>query len=415
VTTRPARSSVVGIDGPDGVGKTAVARELAAGLRRRWLSVGMLYRALAATGASPDAVIDVTSHAADDAHVDPIVHIDSRSFVESELTGEELGRRAAELSGQRRWQERVNPVIRSYVDTDGLVVEGRATSDIFAGDLTSFYLWASDTERQRRSAATTNNIFGTERQRRDTDRLLEPLRVRPGCVAWNSTRHPLAQTVNHLKRRVDLLEGRRQTVVAVNGPDDVSRMPALDGLVIASVTELDNTEADALIVLPSTASATEWANSVRAHVTILLASNDSVSIGPTRSASQPDLESTPWPLQRRLTTKWLMEHGHFAVGADLLDTSGTLATSALAGARWIPNPWADLSGPIAPVHGDVDAASLLDALQSEGVRPDSAPTATDVDLRGCGDPRLPVWILAAAPDRDLRVRLPWPTQKGGPS
>jgi hypothetical protein len=154
---------------------------------------------------------------------------------------------------------------------------------------------------------------------------------------------------------------------------------------------------------------------VRAHLTILLATNDSVSIGPTRSASQPDLESTPWPLQRRLTTKWLMEHGHFAVGADLLDTSGTLATSALAGARWIPNAWADLSGPIAPVHGDVDAASLLDALQSEGVRPDSAPTATDVDLRGCGDPRLPVWILAAAPDRDLRVRLPWPTQKGGPS
>lgn len=50
----------MGIDGPDGVGKTVVARELAAQLRRRWLSVGMLYRALAPAGASPDAVIAYT-------------------------------------------------------------------------------------------------------------------------------------------------------------------------------------------------------------------------------------------------------------------------------------------------------------------------------------------------------------------
>jgi cytidylate kinase len=413
--TLPARSSVVGIDGPDGVGKTAVARELAARLRRRWLSVGMLYRALAAAGASLDAAIKVTSHAAYDGYVDPIVHIDGRSFVESELTGEPLGRRAGELSGERQWQDRVNPVIRDYVDASGLVVEGRATSDIFAGDLTSFYLWANAAERERRSAATTNIGFSTERQRRDTDRLLEPLRVKPGCVAWNSTRHSLSQTVAYLKRRVDLLEGRQQIVVGVNGPHDPSRMPALDGLIIAPAIELANNDIDALIVFPPAAKATEWENMVRAHLTVLLAGNDSVSIGPTRSETQADLESTAWPLQRRLTTEWLLQHGHFAVGADLLDAGGKLATSALAGARWLPNPWADLSGPTGPLHHEVDASALLGALQSGDIRPDSAPSSMKIDLRVYGDPRLPVWVLAAAPDRDLRVTLKWPSREGGPS
>src|SRR5262249_29523082 len=125
---------VLTIDGANGVGKTAVARELALRLGWRWLSVGTVYRALAAADTNPDSEpgpeVEIVEDRAGDGGRDPVVRLGDRRFTEPELAGERLAGLAAAIGQRPAWRRWVSAAVAGYAGT-GLVVEGRSTHETF--------------------------------------------------------------------------------------------------------------------------------------------------------------------------------------------------------------------------------------------------------------------------------------------
>ncbi|WP_433475109.1 (d)CMP kinase [Spirillospora sp. CA-142024] len=424
--TVPDRAGpVIGIDGPNGVGKTAVARELARRLGWRWLSVGMVYRALAAVGAPPGTAPRVIAAAAADGVADPLVEVEGRTFGESELAGERYGREAARLAGDRGRQAVVNAALRAYAG-GGLVAEGRATREIFPDAVMAVYLWADPAERARRSAAVTGETLDPVRERGDANRSSEPLRIHPGTVVWNSTRHTMEQTVTGLTRRLRLLNGDEPVAVAVEGPPpDAAKAIAESGLRL--VDRSAGERVDALVVLPPSTPAGQVGQVVRAHLPVLLAGNDLISIGSVQTGAAPTatqrmLEAAPWPLGRWLRVGWLGRHGHLAIAGDVVgsaklrcfdpDSLTLEQMEMLEGARWVPNTAAAVSLPGAHVAVPCwdGPAEMLAA-----VRTPDATAWESVDLRRCADPRAALWLMAGVPGRVMSVDLPWRREPPGAS
>lgn len=402
---------VVTIDGPNGVGKTAVARDLAGRLGWMWLSVGTVYRALAAAGADPGEPpsLAVTAEPAADGVLDPVVHVGGVPYRESSLTGAELGAAAARLGADPALQDVVNAVLRA-LRTPGLIVEGRATQQIFPAALASVYLWADAREREQRAASVSGAPLDRAREHGDRARPSEPLRVRPGSIVWNSTRAELDQTVDRLHRRLRILLGVDEFVVALTGPgaprgtvwsaDGGIRTAGLDGF--DGMDEAGSV--DAVAVLPANSQPGHWDACLRAHCGVLRWGNAMVSVGTYLCEGRPDhglAAAVPWPANRYLTPGWLLEHGHFAVSADAFgDVREALPgleahRAELAAATWIPNPRALLprcdEQEVRLLRGG--PAELLGTLQGAA----GAPARLRATLPD-GQPQAALSILAAAPE-----------------
>lgn len=432
------RTRTICIDGPNGVGKTAVARGLARRLGWRWLSVGAVYRAIASSRARTDTTLRLLACPAEDGVLDPVIEVGGIAYTERQLLGSDLGRLAENFAGQPVWQHKVNTELRRYGQA-GLVAEGRATREIFPSAALDVYLWADPLERRMRTAAVTGGQPDLDRDRRDSQRSTETLRVRPGGVVWNSTRYSLDDTVAGLFRRMRLVTAMECVVLGMAaGPPTAAaeERTTPSGLRLRLVNAATATEPlDAIVCLPSTVPPDHRAALAAAHLDVLLAGNDLVSIGglwmgDAPSPTQRMLDTALWPLQRWLRVDWLLRHGHFAVSADvfgLVDDSASdplsvpaaLASGevplplrdALKGCRWVPNPAAVARCPTterpanrrAARHGPTELAELLGILSDLGTGPD----AYHVDLSAVADSRTPLWMLAAAPHRVLDVTFDW--------
>ncbi len=406
------RPQVVTLDGPNGVGKTAVARELARTLGWAWLSIGMVYRALAAADGEPASSLALRWEKASDGGLDPVVEVAGKAFREGDLTAEHLGAAASRIGAEPAWQEKVNAVLQAVAAERGVVAEGRAGQEIFPDALPAVFLWADADERAARAAAVNGVPYDPERERRDRTRTAEPLRVRPGCLVWNSTRFTMNTTVAALARRVRTIRGEREFTVAVTGLRGEHGTGALRCVPAEH-------PADALLIVPPGGGEEERLALAEAHAAILRYGSDIVTVGRVPGTREDAvLDTVSWPANRWLTARWLLAHGHFAVPAEVLalvDADWARATAALDSGRvdalaalqdawWLPGPATSAPGPAAPTGVERRPKSDLDTVLRQ--RQPGDTTALLFDLRGAQDARAALWLTAAAPDALTDFVLP---------
>ena len=175
-------SKLITIDGPSGVGKTTIGKQLASDLNLDFISSGMLYRAIAAhfdtKGVNSFNEIQLISK-------DPITFvIDSETYTEKSLYSSKINEKSSEIAQQIEIRQIVSNVLRFLFESssNGLVVEGRDMGSVVFQDADlKIYLDASESIRSKRRLAQSGSKESMEdlrnRDLRDINRKNSPLVV----------------------------------------------------------------------------------------------------------------------------------------------------------------------------------------------------------------------------------------------
>jgi len=219
---------IVAIDGPSGVGKSTVAKLIAARLSYMYLDSGALYRAVAwkalTTGTDPtdsDAIRGLC--ATTKLEVSSTVGGGMVVEVDDQVLGDELrtpevsmaASQVAALPEVRAWLLPVQQSFGRQTGAPGLVAEGRDMGTrVFPQAPVKFFLEAAAAERARRrhaefaGAGQVAELAETQREleardRRDRTRESAPLTAAPDAVIIDTGRLTIEEVV---KRMVRLIE-----------------------------------------------------------------------------------------------------------------------------------------------------------------------------------------------------------------
>jgi cytidylate kinase len=220
---------VVAIDGPAGVGKSAVARDLARELGLTYLDTGAMYRAMGwkalRQGVRPDSVDDVARLAGGaalelrpraDGGVD--MRLDGEP-VEPHIRAPEVGEMASRLATQPAVRNRLVELQRAFGNAYGAVMEGRDIGTVvFPQTPYKFFLDAAPPVRVRRrrdqlrAAGREASDADVEaellaRDRRDRERAHSPLAWDPSYERVDTSAMTLAEVVSHLVAAVAARSG----------------------------------------------------------------------------------------------------------------------------------------------------------------------------------------------------------------
>jgi cytidylate kinase len=186
---------VVAVDGPAASGKSTLARRLAGHFALRFLDTGLLYRAVARAmldrgldpGDAERAMDAARSLAPED--VDP-----------ARLRGEGVGQGASKVAAVPAVRAALLPFQRRFAArAPGAVLAGRDVGTVVCPDARfKLFVTASDEERARRRheellARGDAPIYAAvleelrERDRRDADRAIAPMRVAPDAWVLDTT------------------------------------------------------------------------------------------------------------------------------------------------------------------------------------------------------------------------------------
>lgn len=211
---------IIAIDGPSGSGKGTVSRILAKDLGWNLLDSGALYRLVALAGMlrefAPD---DQTGHAALAAGLDVRFDVDAEGAERVLLEGRDVTRELrAETTGNAASRVAVMPAVReallerqrAFAVPPGLVADGRDMGTVvFPGAGLKVFLTASAEERalrrhnQLKEKGLAANLAGLsqeilERDQRDSNRPVAPLRPAPDAVVIDSTGIPVEAVVDRI-------------------------------------------------------------------------------------------------------------------------------------------------------------------------------------------------------------------------
>jgi cytidylate kinase len=206
---------VVAIDGPSGVGKSTVARAVAAALGLPYLDTGSYYRAVTLvalrTGADPtdeDGILDAIA-GADFEVVDGALSLDHRDIA-AEIRGPDVTAAVSAVAAHPRVRTAVVQMQRDWAADhgDGAVVEGRDIGTaVFPHAPVKVYLTADPIVRAQRRAGDAEAAgksveeLADEMRRRDaadSSRVASPLRPAEDAVTIDTSRLSVAQVVERI-------------------------------------------------------------------------------------------------------------------------------------------------------------------------------------------------------------------------
>ena len=202
-------SKLITIDGPSGVGKTTIGKQLASDLNLDFISSGMLYRAIAAhfdtKGVNSFNEIQLISK-------DPITFvIDSETYTKKSLYSSKINEKSSEIAQQIEIRQIVSNVLRFLFEssTNGLVVEGRDMGSVVFQDADlKIYLDASESIRSKRRLAQSGSKESIEdlrnRDLRDINRKNSPLVVPEDALVIDNENMTIEDVIKKIKENLKL-------------------------------------------------------------------------------------------------------------------------------------------------------------------------------------------------------------------
>jgi len=214
---------LVAIDGPVGAGKSTVARALARALGFGYLNTGAMYRAVAvaarAAGIDPDSPTAI-------AQLQKILATLSITFngervlldghdISDVISDPVIGDLASRFSAIAIVRDKMRDLQRAAGREGGVVMEGRDIGTaIFPDAEVKFFLVADVAVRaarryaelaQKGVATTLEEVAEQleERDRRDAERAIAPLRRADDAIVIDSTGRGVKAVVNEMKTRVE--------------------------------------------------------------------------------------------------------------------------------------------------------------------------------------------------------------------
>ena len=203
------KSKLITLDGPSGVGKTTIGKQLALDLKFDFISSGMLYRAIAAhfnkKGVSTINEINITSK-------NPVVCvIDDETYKENELYSPEINEKSSEIAQLLEIRNIVSNILRFLFTSsaNGLVVEGRDMGSVVFQDADlKIYLDASETTRSKRRLAQSGSKETIEdirtRDSRDLNRKISPLVIPDEALVINNEDMTIEEIIILIKENLKL-------------------------------------------------------------------------------------------------------------------------------------------------------------------------------------------------------------------
>ena len=200
---------LITIDGPSGVGKTTIGKQLASDLNLDFISSGMLYRAIAShfdiKGVNSFNEIQLTSK-------EPITFvIDGETYTEKLLYSSKINEKSSEIAQQIEIRHIVSNVLRFLFESssNGLVVEGRDMGSVVFQDADlKIYLDASESIRSKRRLAQSGSKESIEdlrnRDLRDINRKNSPLVVPEDALVIDNENMTIEDVIKKIKENLKL-------------------------------------------------------------------------------------------------------------------------------------------------------------------------------------------------------------------
>ena len=217
----PSSAAVLTIDGPSGTGKGTLARYIKAWLGWHLLDSGALYRVCALYAESRGVALEDEPGVAALAASLPVEFVESANDTRVLLAGldvsdvirsEQAGASASRVAVLASVRAALLGRQRAFQQAPGLVADGRDMGTVvFPRAELKIYLTASVEERARRRHKQLNEkgmgvnlpqLLGdiAERDRRDEQRSISPLKPATDAIILDTTDSDIAAVVEHVKR-----------------------------------------------------------------------------------------------------------------------------------------------------------------------------------------------------------------------